>query len=425
MSDEEYKDLLDSWEEQPPQHVWNAIEKAIQTPAAPGLPARPWYAGAWLGVAILSIIGVSAFLVYRANKTVLPDNHKTEVQQANEQKPPVVMPANPENHNANSTPQVNTTQPEAQSADGNGQNHGGSVKQEKTHTETHPQSEANTDVETTNHSDHPDRDNNHPSVQQTYVLKLKLSNNTTCEGKAITVKLSGAAPGEIIEFGDGHFVNVNSTTVNLPYLYAYAGTYTVSVKQGNDILASQSITVTPRPVAGFSAVISENTQIRFVNISTHADKFIWIFGDGAMFQQTGGNSVDHIYQSRSRKQFHVKLIALNSISFCSDTFEQDVKNPNYVNYFSTPIPNVFTPNNDGINDVFEIPAAELSKWHLIIADMNGNKVYETDRQKNYWNGRVNNNGAECAEGIYRYYIYYMQPDDTEEHQKSGTINLSR
>lgn len=34
MLDEQYKDLLDSWEEQPPQEAWLAREKAL----------KPWYA---------------------------------------------------------------------------------------------------------------------------------------------------------------------------------------------------------------------------------------------------------------------------------------------------------------------------------------------------------------------------------------------
>ncbi len=156
-----------------------------------------------------------------------------------------------------------------------------------------------------------------------------------------------------------------------------------------------------------------------------ATRFIWYFDDGQQESANDNKSSRHYYSSTSRKTFNVKLIAINTTSGCSDTFEGPVNNPNFRNYFFTAIPNVFTPNNDGLNDVFEIPASDLKEYYLIILDESGHTVFETDNQKNFWNGKLNNLGSDCTGGTYRYLIKYMQPDDIEVHQKSGSITIIR
>ncbi|KOY84321.1 hypothetical protein AD998_21470 [bacterium 336/3] len=50
------------------------------------------------------------------------------------------------------------------------------------------------------------------------------------------------------------------------------------------------------------------------------------------------------------------------------------------------IPNVFTPNNDGINDAFYIKGIKKGNWQLQIYDRRGLLVYENNTYKNDWNG---------------------------------------
>jgi gliding motility-associated-like protein len=50
------------------------------------------------------------------------------------------------------------------------------------------------------------------------------------------------------------------------------------------------------------------------------------------------------------------------------------------------IPNVITPNNDGMNDRFEIPGSELFKTSIIIHDRWGKVVYENANYQNTWQG---------------------------------------
>lgn len=50
------------------------------------------------------------------------------------------------------------------------------------------------------------------------------------------------------------------------------------------------------------------------------------------------------------------------------------------------IPNVITPNNDGMNDYFEIPGSELFKTSIIIHDRWGKVVFENANYQNTWQG---------------------------------------
>ena len=62
------------------------------------------------------------------------------------------------------------------------------------------------------------------------------------------------------------------------------------------------------------------------------------------------------------------------------------------------IPNIFTPNYDGINDLFEITHANLTDFSAKIFSRWGDLMFESHTPDISWNGLKNN--KECAEGVY-------------------------
>ncbi len=77
------------------------------------------------------------------------------------------------------------------------------------------------------------------------------------------------------------------------------------------------------------------------------------------------------------------------------------------------IPNIFTPNGDGVNDVFEIPCLTGMGNHLWIFNRWGDLIYETDNYQNNWSGK--HNGVDVADGTY---FYILQTNSGEEKQSS-------
>ena len=70
------------------------------------------------------------------------------------------------------------------------------------------------------------------------------------------------------------------------------------------------------------------------------------------------------------------------------------------------IPNVFTPNEDGLNDYFVInPIDGLSNYRISIYTRTGIKVFESHQINYSWDGR--SNGQYCYPGVYYYVISYQ------------------
>ncbi|MND36729.1 Large cysteine-rich periplasmic protein OmcB precursor [compost metagenome] len=83
------------------------------------------------------------------------------------------------------------------------------------------------------------------------------------------------------------------------------------------------------------------------------------------------------------------------------------------------VPNVFTPNGDGINDVFKIEGLEnYPGSKLLIFNRWGNEVYRSNNYQNDWDG------SQLEEGVY-FYILRLNSSDVAKNKFSGYIELIR
>ncbi len=87
------------------------------------------------------------------------------------------------------------------------------------------------------------------------------------------------------------------------------------------------------------------------------------------------------------------------------------------------IPNVFTPNRDCINDLFEIKNENVvNKFSITIYNRWGKKVFETTDINEMWDGTIKGNKA--TDGVY-FYSIEIECFNGETFQKSGNIILIR
>lgn len=86
------------------------------------------------------------------------------------------------------------------------------------------------------------------------------------------------------------------------------------------------------------------------------------------------------------------------------------------------IPNVFTPNGDGVNDVFQVENFRAEEYSLEIFDRWGNPVFSTKDRTASWDGNVN--GSPAMEGVY---FYQIRTRDCKGYLKNeqGTLTMLR
>lgn len=86
------------------------------------------------------------------------------------------------------------------------------------------------------------------------------------------------------------------------------------------------------------------------------------------------------------------------------------------------IPSGFSPDGNGLNDVFRVIGEQLTSYHMQIYNRWGQKVFESHNQGFGWDGLFNNN--KCDIGVYAYTLQAKRTSG-EEVEKKGTITLVR
>jgi len=221
-----------------------------------------------------------------------------------------------------------------------------------------------------------------------------------------------------------------STNVSPYQCYTAAGTYTITVTATSSKgcitkkVVPNMITVYPHPKAHFYSSPDDPTivspTIEFTSTSTAAGSSIsgllWqSFGDGSDSTSTL-SSPKHTYQDTGT--FCTTLIATNTFG-CKDTTKEClVIKP----YFTVYIPNTFTPNGDGRNEVFNVSGDYIKTLDMKIYDRWGNLIYHTTNVESGWNG--SKNGALLQQDVYVYVISVTDPL-MNPYSYKGTVTLLR
>ena len=145
--------------------------------------------------------------------------------------------------------------------------------------------------------------------------------------------------------------------------------------------------------------------------------FSWNFGDSTTVIDSV--SPAHIFTVPGIYQVMLTASTANS---CSNTTLRTItvlNAPNFENDFE--IPNVFTPNADGINDLFLIRSNNVQSFSGLIFDRWGNKVHNWTNINEGWNGRTPS-GKQLTAGTF-FYLLNVTFIDGNSITPAGTITL--
>lgn len=194
-------------------------------------------------------------------------------------------------------------------------------------------------------------------------------------------------------------------------------TYTVQVtdfcgeKTTNSILVDRS-----EPTADFTYEFVDAFNVLFENESSGAERYIWNFGDGDTSQT---KHPMHEYQS---DQIHTVILTAINDAGCTDSTLNEL-----TPQLQVFVPNAFSPNSDGINDVFKIQGVAInnsravSKFNVQIFDRWGSLLFESSNPNFQWDG-TNKQGQQCQQGVYVYKMM-IEGFGRQRIEKQGTITI--
>jgi gliding motility-associated-like protein len=264
-------------------------------------------------------------------------------------------------------------------------------------------------------------------VQQLPVVSFTVDTNYGCTPLPVQFSIDTSGYGNanfLWDFGD----NGATSTAAIPgHTYLSAGCHdvslTVTVPPGCSVTQTYTCMVTTllQPTASFIATPPatdiNNPTITFSNTSSNANNWLWSYGDNStstVFDET------HTYDLPGT--YPVILIASNA-SGCSDTAYMDVIVYDYSTFY---MPNAFTPDDNGRNDVFLPVYSNISEdgFRMLIYDRWGNLVFESHSPSQGWNGRWQNKGDESQQDVYVYKIEYAD-NLGRKFQMIGHVTLIR
>ncbi len=224
------------------------------------------------------------------------------------------------------------------------------------------------------------------------------------------------------DFGDGTSGSGAKVAHKYPILGTFGVILTAKSEYSCEASYSKNVTINPSPTAAFSVdkdIIELHKSVQFTNNSTTGQGATdlsskWSFGDTTSATSTA-NSPSYLYNVKSGT-FTTKLVVTNNFN-CSDSTTKPI-----IVKLPPKVPNVFTPNGDGSNDVLYVLGGPYSKMEFRILNNWGEFIFSSTSQSLGWDGTKN--GVRQPIGVYVFTLT-ATTEDGQQHTLYGDVTLMR
>jgi gliding motility-associated-like protein len=242
------------------------------------------------------------------------------------------------------------------------------------------------------------------------VVSVSSQNDACRQGNGTATAIASGGDGIYTYLWSSNPPQTNANATGLA-----AGDYTVTVYSG---MCSATATVTVNSMPGPNANISLSPSMVNImdgpvdfsgNSSDNIVDWQWSFGDGS-----SGNGQTVQYQYENIGTFIVTLIVTDD-NGCTYTVTDSVI---VKDIFTLYIPNAFSPDNDGTNDLFMPQGLNVDpdSYAMQIFDRWGNLIFETNTWGEGWNGTKYNLGS-WEDAVQGAYVYKITAKANEAHKR--------
>ena len=236
-----------------------------------------------------------------------------------------------------------------------------------------------------------------------------------CEGEAVTLSGQGA----------DYYVWTGGVMNGEAFYPTSSGTYTVTgyFNTGCSAQAVANVTVHPAPIASFKilnlALSTTNSTTGFFNQSSGAVSYEWDFGDGSPisteFEPT------HTFPTDHSSEYAITLTAYSDFGCPARAIKYVHVFRDYLIY----VPNAFTPDNNGLNEVFKpvMEGFDEFGYTLYIFNRWGNLIFESHDMQVGWDGTFHDPNDRVQDGVYTWKIIAKIKDSADTKIFVGHVSL--
>ena len=261
----------------------------------------------------------------------------------------------------------------------------------------------------------------------------QISRTKICEGESVILTGSSAETYSWeAEPADASLSHNNQSTSPITVTPAESTTYTMRGYGETGCFTERTVSVTvlpyPTPVISYSPgyVDVDDPTLALRDESPNSATSLWTFSDGST---SNARSLNHRFNDVSGEFVHIHLETANELG-CSDTTSVDVP----IELFAVWVPNAFTPNGDGVNDLFYfVSLNQLEDVTFEIFNRYGERIHsafakvldsslQDELIKTFaWDGTYK--GSKVPTGTYIYRLTYKRLGNTRVYDTTGTINV--
>lgn len=246
-----------------------------------------------------------------------------------------------------------------------------------------------------------------------YPIVIRDAEGCTVTGQAdiIPLPILAEASAAICQ-GESFFVGGAAQTTSGTYI----DTFTSSL--GCDSIVSTSLVVHALPSPGFTvtplvAPVAEPNFTLLNGATGNITDWVYTWGDGTVTNEPDGQ---HTYDGPG---VYVITQTVTSAQGCTNGFSITVIVRDELRVY---IPNAFSPDGDGTNDLFAPVGTGFSSWELWIFNRWGEEIFTTKDTGLAWDGQAG--GKPVAIGVYPYLVK-LKDANGFDHERRGHVTLLR